>query len=92
MTEQVRTEEYEASSGNLVSKVKELVRQGNVRRVVIKNPAGRTILDLPLTVGILGAAWLPLAAAVGGIAALAARYTIVVERIDHPAPVAPRPH
>ena len=85
MTEQVHQEEHQVSGKNLLSKVKELVRQGNVRRVVIKNPDGRTVLDLPLTVGLLGAAWLPLLAAIGGIAALAASYTVVVERVDRPA-------
>ena len=84
MTEQVHHEEHQVSGKNLLGKVKELVRQGNVRRVVIKNPEGRTILDLPLTVGLLGAAWLPLMAAIGGIAALAASYTVVVERVDRP--------
>ncbi|HEX5581507.1 MAG TPA: DUF4342 domain-containing protein [Gemmatimonadaceae bacterium] len=92
MTDQVRTEQYETTSGNLVAKVKELVRQGNVRRIIVKNPSGRTVLDLPLTVGLIGAAWLPLWAALGGITALAARYTVVVERTDTgSAPVA-RPH
>lgn len=84
MTEQVRSEEHQVSGKNLLARVKELVREGNVRRVIIKNPAGRTVLDLPLTVGLLGAAWVPLFAAVGGIAALAARYTVVVERVDSP--------
>ena len=93
MADQVRTEQYETTSGNLVAKVKELVRQGNVRRVVIKNPDGRTLLDLPLTVGLIGAVWLPLWAAIGGIAAMAARYTIVVERTDDVrSPVPQRPH
>ncbi len=92
MADQVRTEQYETTSGNLVAKVKEVVRQGNVRRIVIKNPEGRTLLDLPLTVGLIGAVWLPLWAAIGGIAAMAARYTIVVERTDDPHAMAPRPH
>lgn len=84
MTEQVRSEEYQVSGKNLLARVKELVREGNVRRVIIKNPDGRTVLDLPLTLGLLGAAWLPLLTAVGGIAALAARYTVVVERVERP--------
>ena len=92
MTEQVRTEQFETTGSNLVARVKEIVRQGNVRRGVVKNPDARTVLDLPLTVGLIGAAWLPLAAALGGIAALAARYTVVVERTDVPAPVPQRPH
>lgn len=93
MTEQVRSEEHQVSGKNLLAKVKELVREGNVRRIVITNPEGRTVLDLPLTVGLIGAAWLPLFAAIGGIAALAARYTVVVERVDRPAGgMTARPH
>lgn len=93
MTEGVRTEEHQVSGKNLLAKVKDLVREGNVRRIMITNPEGRTVLDLPLTVGLLGAAWLPLFAAIGGIAALAARYTVVVERVEKPANgMAQRPH
>lgn len=93
MTEQVRSEEHQVSGKNLLAKVKELVREGNVRRIMITNPEGRTVLDLPLTVGLLGAAWLPLFAAIGGIAALAARYTVVVERVERPAGgMTQRPH
>ena len=84
MPEQVRNEEHRVSGKELLARVKELVREGNVRRIIIKNPEGRTILDLPLTAGILGAALVPLFAAVGGIAALAARYTVVVERVEPP--------
>jgi hypothetical protein len=94
MSEHVRTEEHVVNSSGLKAKVKELVREGNVRRVIIKNPGGRTVLDLPLTIGLVGAVWLPLWAAIGGIAALAARYTIVIERVE-PQPtggIAPRPH
>ena len=82
MPESVRNEEHRVSGKELLARVKELVREGNVRRIIIKNPDGRTILDLPLTAGILGAALVPLFAAVGGIAALAAHYTVVVERVE----------
>lgn len=93
MTEEVRNEEHQVSGKNLLGKVKELVREGNVRRIMITNPEGRTVLDLPLTVGLLGAAWLPLFAAIGGIAALAARYTVVVERVEKPnGGMTQRPH
>jgi hypothetical protein len=51
-----------------------------VRRVVIRNPQGRTLLDLPLTAGVAGAALLPFWAAIGTIAALASDYTVAVER------------
>ena len=74
-----RTEEFKVSGANLKAKLKEIVRKGTARRVVIKNAQGRSILDVPLAAGIVGAALLPFWAAVGGIAALASDYTIVVE-------------
>lgn len=74
------TEEVHVSGNNLLSTVKRIVREGNVRRVIVKNAQGRTVLDFPLTAGVVGAALLPFWAAIGGIAALAAHYTIVVER------------
>ena len=77
-----RTEEFKVSGANLKAKLKEVIRKGTVRRVVIKNAQGRTVLDIPLTAGILGAALLPFWAAVGGIAALASDYTIMVEHTE----------
>lgn len=80
--ERTITEEIHVSGGKLMDTLKGIVRAGNVRRVVIKNAAGRVVLDVPLTAGVVGAALLPFWAAVGGVAALAARFTIVVERTD----------
>jgi Domain of unknown function (DUF4342) len=80
-----RIEELQVSGKKLLGTLKRVVREGNVRRVVIKNPGGRTVLDVPLTAGVVGAALLPFWAAVGGLAALAAHYTVVVERSDVPA-------
>jgi hypothetical protein len=77
-----RTEEFKVSGANLKAKLKEVLRKGTVRRVVIKNAQGRTVLDIPLAAGILGAALLPFWAAVGGIAALASDFTIVVEHTE----------
>ena len=74
-----KTEEFKVSGANLKAKLKEVIRKGTVRRVVIKNGQGRTVLDIPLAAGIVGAALLPFWAAVGGIAALASDYTIMVE-------------
>ncbi len=67
----------------LIAKLKALVHEGNVRRLVVRDRGGRTIIEAPLTVGVVGAALIPLWAAVGAIAALAANCTIEVER---PAP------
>jgi hypothetical protein len=81
-TEGYRTEEQQVSSNNLVATLKKIIREGNVRRIVIRNPAGRTVLDVPLTAGLVGAALLPFWAAVAGLAGFAAQYTLVVERQD----------
>lgn len=75
-----RTEEFTVAAGKLKATLKNILREGNVRRVVIKNASGRTVLDVPLTAGVAGAVLLPFWAAVAGIAALAADYKIVVER------------
>jgi len=73
-------EEIKVAGKNLKAKLKEIIREGNVRRVVIRNPQGRTLLDLPLSAGVAGAALLPFWAAIGTIAALASDYTVAVER------------
>ena len=73
-------DEIKVAGGNLKAKLKELIHEGNVRRIVIRNPQGRTLLDLPLAAGVAGAALLPFWAAIGTIAALATDYTIGVER------------
>ena len=80
-----RTQEFTLNGDEVVGKVKELVREGNVRRLIIKNDEGRTMLEVPLTIGVVGAALLPVFAAIGALAALATRCTIVVER-DEPFP------
>jgi hypothetical protein len=83
MTEkEPRTEEFKVSGEELISRVKELVHQGNIRRVIIKNEEGRTLIDIPLTLGVVGALVAPQLAALGAIAALITHGTIVVERAD----------
>lgn len=77
---QTRTEELQVSGQKLLSTIKSIVREGNVRRIIVRNAHGRTVLDVPLSAGLVGAALLPFWAAIGGVAALAARFTIVVER------------
>jgi Domain of unknown function (DUF4342) len=73
-------EEIKVSGENLKQKLKELIHEGNVRRVIVRNPQGRQLLDMPLSAGLVGAALLPFWAAVGAIAALATDYTIGIER------------
>ena len=76
----VTTEEYKLSGETVVAKVREIVREGNVRRITLKNDEGRTLIEIPLTIGVVGAVLLPVWAAIGAIAALAADLTLKVER------------
>lgn len=78
--QQPRTQEFTINGDEVVAKVKELINEGNVRRLIIKNEDGRTMLEVPLTLGVIGAALMPVLAAIGAAAALATRCTIVVER------------
>lgn len=87
--EDVRFEEYKVDGDAVVAKVKELVHQGNIRRIVIKNEQGQTLIEVPLTIGVVGVALLPVWAAIGAIAALAVKLTIVVERVDDTPPSQP---
>jgi hypothetical protein len=80
--EKVRTEEYQVSGDSLVAKVKELVHEGNVRRITIRNEEGKELIEIPLTWGVVGALLLPVWAAIGAIAALVADCTIVVEKVE----------
>ena len=80
MNDTQRTQEFTLNGDEVVAKVKELIHEGNIRRITIKNEDGRTMLEVPLTLGLIGAALLPVFAAIGAAAALATRCTIVVER------------
>ena len=75
-------EEFQISGNKLIEKVKELIHEGNIRRLIIKNEQGQTLVEIPLTLGIVGAALAPVLAAVGAIAALVTRMTLVVEKIE----------
>lgn len=75
-----RSEEQRVPGEGLVARVKELVREGNVRRIKVKNDEGRTLLEIPLTLGVVGVALVPVWVALGAIAALAADYTLEIER------------
>lgn len=77
----VKHEEFQVSGDALVAKIKEILHEGNIRRLSIKNEEGKTLIEIPLTVGVVGALLLPVWAAIGAIAALAANLTIVVEKV-----------
>ena len=83
MTEEnIRREEFRVRGGGLVDKVKELVHEGNIRRILIMDNDGKTLLDIPLTLGVLGALVAPQLAALGALAALVSDATIVVEIVE----------
>lgn len=78
--EETKKEEFKVSGEDVVKTVKNLIKEGNIRRLSIKNEEGKTVIEIPLTVGVVGALLLPTLAAVGAIAALVTKCTIVVER------------
>jgi len=81
MPERTYTESFKVAADQLVDAVKRLVHEGNVRRVIIKHD-GRTIVEFPLTIGVVGTVLAPLFAAVGAIAAVVTECTVEVERTD----------
>jgi CBS domain-containing protein len=83
MSEQkVHTEEFQVSGDALVAKIKELLHEGNIRRLIIKNEEGRILIDIPLTLGVVGVLVAPQLAAIGAIAALITHGSIVVEKVE----------
>jgi hypothetical protein len=77
-----RFEEFRVSGDEILNKIKEIVHEGNVRRIILKDENGKTFMELPLTVGVVGALVAPVLAAVGAVAALASNLTIVVEKTE----------
>ena len=82
--EKVRVEEFKISSDSLIARIKELIQQGKLRRLVIKNSQGRTLADIPLMAwfagGVAGATVFPIAAVLATVGAFAAHLTVAVER------------
>jgi hypothetical protein len=76
-----RYEEFRLNGGEILNKVKEIIHEGNVRRIILKDENGKTFLEIPLTVGVVGAIVAPILAAVGTVAALVSNLTIVVEKV-----------
>ena len=81
MPEKVSIEEFEVTGEKLIATVKEIVRQGNIRRVSIKSEKGTSLIEFPLTLGVAGALILTQLAAIGAIAALVTKCSIVVEKV-----------
>ena len=73
-------EEYKVGGDKVISKIRELIHKGNVRRIIIKNDDGKSLIEVPLTVGVVGAVVAPVWAAIGAVAALVTNCSIEVER------------
>ena len=73
-------EEHRVSGDKVIGKIKELLHEGNVRRIIIKNDEGRSLIEVPLSVGVVGAVLAPMWAAIGAVAALVTSCSIEVER------------
>ena len=84
--DKISVEELKINGDDLVAKVKELIHEGNIRRIILKNEDGRILIEVPLTVGVvggvIGAALFPVIAAVGAIGALVTHMTLIIERKD----------
>ncbi len=82
----ISIEELHLNGAELVEKVKSLVHQGNIRRISVRNAEGTTLIELPLVLGVAGVVLLPVWAALGALAALLARCTLVIERLEESPP------
>jgi len=75
-----KKEEFKVSGEDIIEKIKEVIKEGNAKRIIIKNEDGESVAEFSLTVGAVGALVAPVLAAVGAIAALLTKCTIVVEK------------
>lgn len=73
-------DEFKVKGEDLLNKVREIIHEGNVSRIIIKNSEGKTFIEIPVTIGVIGAILAPVLAAVGALAALAADFTVEVVR------------
>jgi hypothetical protein len=80
MNEKTRTEEFSVNGEELLGRIKALIHEGNIRRIIIRSKEGQTFMEIPLTVGVAGVLLAPTLAAVGALAALVAEAQIVVEK------------
>jgi len=86
--ERVREDQFRVTGDKVVSTIKDLLHEGNIRRITLKNDDGKILFEIPLTVGVVGAILFPVWAAIGAVAALAANLIIVVEKVE---PTAEKP-
>jgi hypothetical protein len=78
--EKTHTEEFRVDGEKLIGKIKEVIHEGNIRRIIIKDKEGKTVLEIPMTFGVVGALIAPQLAAIGAIAALLTEATVVIEK------------
>ena len=76
------TEEFRVEGEKLITKIKELIHEGNIRRISIKDKEGKTVMEIPVTLGVVGILIAPQLAAIGAIAALLTEATVVVEKAE----------
>jgi hypothetical protein len=77
---EIHTEEFRVNGEELIAKIKQLIHEGNIRRIIIKDKDGKILIEFPLTLGVVGLVLAPTLAAVGAIAALVGEATVVVEK------------
>ena len=77
-----RTEEFHVSGDEILKKVREIIDAGNARRIIIRNEHDQTLLEVPVTIALVGAVVAPVLAAVGALAAMVSKCKIIVERVD----------
>ena len=82
MPDKFRTEEFKVDGEKLLARIKELIHEGNIRKIIIKDKDGKVIFELPVTFGVVGALLAPQLAAIGAIAALLTEATVVVEKSE----------
>ena len=80
--EKIHSEEFRINGEELIAKIKQLFHEGNIRRIFIKEKDGKTVMEIPLTIGVVGVLLAPTLAAVGAIAALLKEATVVVEKTE----------
>ncbi len=82
MTENTHTEEFKIDGEKLIAKIKELLHEGNIRKLIIKDKEGKVLMEIPMTFGVVGVLLAPQLAAIGAIAALVTEATLVVEKSE----------
>jgi hypothetical protein len=80
MAEKIHTEEFRVDGEKLIGKIKEIIHEGSIRRLIIKDKDGKTVMEIPMTFGVVGVLIAPQLAAIGAIAALLTEATVVVEK------------